>query len=358
MKPLNDTERATLYANLASGAESGWDYSSRWIATPKDAADDVYFPLRSLNTREIIGVDVNSILYANEMTIAGYLNASGDGERAAEFEALACNRSAAMYDLMWSEEHGGYFDYNLTSGSPNLWAPLSSDYNESDPTVVTEGAPAGYQLAFHAAQFYPFWLGAAPAHLRDNPLAVRGAYARVATLLDDRVGAIAATNYETGQQWDRPNVWPPLVYAVAQGLLATPPTCDNDPAYAEVRALALRLAQRYLDSTFCTWRATGGSTSELPRIEGAEEGADGVMFEKYADDATNVAGGGGEYEVVEGFGWTNGVLIWAVDTFGNDLVRPECGDLGQGAAGSRRAVELSPADAKFVKRFGRRSQRA
>ena len=373
MKPLNDSERATLYANLASGAESGWDYSSRWIATPRDAADDVYFPLRSLNTREIVGVDVNSILYANEMTIAGYLNASGDGARAAEFEARARNRSAAMYDLMWSEEYHGYFDYNLTSGSQNLWVPLPSDYDEADnntdPTAITEGAPRGYQLAFHAAQFYPFWLGAAPAHLRDNPLAVRNAYVRVATLLDHRVGAVAATNYATGQQWDRPNVWSPLVYAVAQGLLATPATFGaDDPAHKALHALALRLAQRYLDSTFCTWRATGGSTSELPRIEDgdANKDAHGIMFEKYADDATNVAGGGGEYEVVEGFGWTNGVLIWAVDTFGNDLVRPDCGNLTETAGSKRKrsvaesrvrepsAVELSSADAKFVKKFGRR----
>lgn len=82
--------------------------------------------------------------------------------------------------------------------------------------------------------------------------------------------------------------------------------------------MALTLAQRYLDSTFCTWRSTGGSTDELPRIEGINDPeAQGIMFEKYSDASINVAGSGGEYEVVKGFGWSNGVLIWAVDTFGN-----------------------------------------
>ena len=40
------------------------------------------------------------------------------------------------------------------------------------------------------------------------------------------------------------------------------------------------------------------------------------MFEKY--DATNIgtSGGGGEYEVQTGFGWTNGVVIWILNTFG------------------------------------------
>ncbi len=414
VEPLNETKKATLYANLASGAESGWDYSSRWLATPRDAADDVYFPLRSLNTANTIGVDVNSILYANEVAIAGYLKAdsgsdgdNGDDnrERVAEFEAFARNRSAAMYALMWNEEHEGYFDYNATSGSQNLWVPLSTDSDDDHgenetaaaaaaaaAAVITDGAPDGYQLAFHAAQFYPFWLGAAPAHLRDNPLAVARAYARVGALLDARPGgAVAATNYRTGQQWDRPNVWPPLVYALAKGLLNTPATFgDDDPAFARTRALALRIAQRYLDSTFCTWRATGGATTgdeqrrQLNDSSSTGAGAEsrGIMFEKYSDEAKNVAGGGGEYEVVEGFGWTNGVLIWAVDTFGNQLRRPDCGGETEeeeeeeeeesgdkrrrtgttnpsAAAGlgprQPRAVELSAADARWTKKFGRRA---
>ncbi|RYP54887.1 hypothetical protein DL768_000451 [Monosporascus sp. mg162] len=380
VRPLNDSEKATLYANLASGAESGWDYTSRWLTTPTDAADDVYFPLRSLNTREIIPVDINSILYANEMTIAGYLNESGDSEAAADFEELARNRSAAMYALMWNEEHGGYFDYNLTSAAQNLYVPADADATPAE----RRGAPEGYEVAFNAAQFYPFWLGAAPAHLRDNPLAVRQAYARVAAMLDEEPGAVAATNHQTAQQWDEPNVWPPLIYALVKGLLNTPATHgDTDPSYAAVRALALRIAQRYLDSTFCTWRATGGSTSELPRLGddvlGEDHGDDarGVMFEKYSNAAIDAAGSGGEYEVVEGFGWTNGVLIWIVDTFGNDLRRPECGDLstddgeGDGDANGRKklrrrrrnipatgpsAVELSPVDARWIKKFGRRSR--
>lgn len=45
------------------------------------------------------------------------------------------------------------------------------------------------------------------------------------------------------------------------------------------------------------------------------------MFEKYSDEAINARGGGGEYAVVEGFGWTNGVLIWAAVSTVSTLVR-------------------------------------
>ncbi|KAJ8125592.1 hypothetical protein O1611_g8046 [Lasiodiplodia mahajangana] len=351
---LSDSEKAVLYANLASGAESGWDYGSRWLQNPSDAVNDVYFPLRSLNTVNVIGVDVNSILYANEITIAGYLRGAGDDATAAEFEELAQNRSAAMFDLMWNDKYSSYFDYNLTSNAQNLYIPADEDTTKAQKA----DAPDGYQVAFNPAQFYPFWLGAAPTQLKNNPLAIRNIYKCVANLLSDKAGGIAATNLKTGQQWDQPNVWPPLMYAIMKGLLNTPPTFGKqDPYYIETQELALELAQRYLDSTFCTWRSTGGSTDELPRLGGIEDpDAQGIIFEKYSDESINAAGSGGEYEVVEGFGWSNGVLIWAVDTFGNKLKRPDCGNLETAHFDNdKRAVFLSHIDSRWTKKFGRRA---
>ncbi|KAI1350152.1 Six-hairpin glycosidase-like protein [Xylaria sp. FL0043] len=352
---LNESEKADLYANLASGAESGMDYSSRWLANPSDAVNDVYFPLRSLNTVNVVGVDLNSILYANEITIASYLRDAGDEAAAAEFEELAQNRSASMYKLMWNDKYSSYFDYNLTSQALNLYILADEDTTEAQKA----DAPGGYQVSFTPAQFYPFWLGAAPSELKNNPLAVRNIYKRVAELLSEKSGGIAATNLMTGQQWDQPNVWPPLMYVLMKGLLNTQPTFGKeDPYYIETQDLALSLAQRYLDSTFCTWRSTGGSTDELPRLGGIDDPqAQGIIFEKYSDESINAAGSGGEYEVVEGFGWSNGVLIWAVDTFGNKLKRPDCGNLtaAQSDSEMKRAVFLPDVDARWTKKFGRKA---
>ena len=70
------------------------------------------------------------------------------------------------------------------------------------------------------------------------------------------------------------------------------------------------------------------------------------------------SGGGGEYEVVEGFGWSNGVLIWMGDVFGRELKTPDCGDITAAEVHpdskrkrKRSAVELHKYDAKFVKRW-------
>lgn len=361
-KALNDSEIANLYANLASGAESGWDYGSRYLARPNDAAQDVYFPLRSLNVLNIVPLDLNSLLYQSEHNIALFLQATGNASEADQWSSLAAQRQTAIHALMWNETLWSYFDYNLTSNGQNIYVPADQDATAAD----TATAPAGYQVLFDVAQFYPFWTGAATDELRRNPLAVRQAFARVDAYLAAKAGGIPATNLATGQQWDQPNVWPPLMHVLMQSLIDTPATFGAaDPSYAALQALALRLAQRYLDMTFCTWYATGGSTSQTPKLQGLGPDAVGTMFEKYADNATNIAGSGGEYTVVEGFGWTNGVLIWAADTFGAQLTRPDCGNItaahvtpGKRSLGvSRRAVELHPSDARWVKMFGSRAWR-
>jgi alpha,alpha-trehalase len=357
--PLNDSQVATLYSHLASGAESGWDYTSRWIANPEDGARDVYFPLRSLNVRNIVPVDLNSIMYGNEIAISRFYNQTGDDTASETWAELAANRSAAIHAVMWNETYSSYFDYNLTSSSQYVFVPADND----TAALENSTAPAGQQVLFSVSQLYPFWTGAAQPYLKNNPLAVREAYSRVGAYLDARAGGIPATNFKTGQQWDQPSVWPPLMHILMQGLRNTPATFgEDDPSYVEVQDLALRLGQRYLDSTFCTWLATGGSTSETPKLQGLSDQDVGIMFEKYADNSTNRAGGGGEYEVVEGFGWTNGVLIWTVDEFGNQLQRPDCGDLQAAHTTQKRdvqsAVELHVRDGSRVKKFGKRAKRS
>jgi alpha,alpha-trehalase len=53
---LNETEKAAVYAELASGAETGWDYTVRWFSASK-----VNGSLVGLNVRNTIGVDLNSL---------------------------------------------------------------------------------------------------------------------------------------------------------------------------------------------------------------------------------------------------------------------------------------------------------
>ena len=61
--PLTESQRGDLYAELATGAESGWDYTTRFAADVNAGGSNNTNPLlRTYNIRKTIPVDLNSIL--------------------------------------------------------------------------------------------------------------------------------------------------------------------------------------------------------------------------------------------------------------------------------------------------------
>lgn len=359
---LNPDEQGFQYRNLASGAESGWDFTSRFLSRPYEAREDITFPLRSNNIVNIVPVELNSFLYWNEVTIARFLARGAQPDTANSWEDRARARADAMHAVLWNATLNSYLDYNLTAG-----AHVSLTARDADALPIdTDDAPTlDTQLVFHVGQLLPFLTGATLPAVGADPAVAQRAFARVAAYLGARPGGIPATNFRTTQQWDQPNVWPPHMQLLIEALERLAAANDGDSsnststAWAWAHDLALALAQRYFDSAYCTWRSTGGETDASPKMPGLNESADlgGLMFEKYSDTALNQAGGGGEYEVVVGFGWSNGVLIWIADKFRDELETPACGpdgdmkippmppgDRGKG----RRAVELDWFDAKWI----------
>src|SRR5437879_3719118 len=59
---LPTARREAFYRNVRATAESGWDFSSRWMRDPGD--------LRTLETTELVPVDLTSLLYHAERMIA------------------------------------------------------------------------------------------------------------------------------------------------------------------------------------------------------------------------------------------------------------------------------------------------
>ena len=56
-----DVFRKQLYRDVRAAAESGWDFSSRWFADGKT--------LETIDTTEIIPIDLNSLLFGLEEAI-------------------------------------------------------------------------------------------------------------------------------------------------------------------------------------------------------------------------------------------------------------------------------------------------
>ncbi|WCP14172.1 Periplasmic trehalase [Sphingobium sp. AntQ-1] len=227
---------AAIYRHLRAGAESGWDFSSRWLDDPRR--------LSTIRTTDIVPVDLNSLLWSLERAIARRCAAAGDAACARQFESLATARAKAITRWLWQARDGRYADWDMLSRKP---------------TAVVS-----------AATLFPLFVGLADRRQADA----------LARLTRDQLlgqGGLRTTRIASGQQWDSPNGWAPLQWVAVEGLART-----------GHEALARDIARRWIGTVDAAWRETG------------------KMLEKYDVEARK-PGGGGEYALQDGFGWTNGV---------------------------------------------------
>jgi alpha,alpha-trehalase len=197
-------------------------------------------------TTEIIPVDLNSLLFGLEEAIRAACQRRADEACAKEFQRRAQQRRAAMDRYLWDPAAGAYLDYHWTE---RMRVPRIS-----------------------AATLYPLFAMAAS---REQADAVAAAIRN--ELLKE--GGIVTTTQATGEQWDAPNGWAPLQWIAVSGLRQ----------YAQAR-LAEAIA--------CRWMVS------VNRVYGET----GKLVEKYDVMSTGRSGGGGEYPLQDGFGWTNGVM--------------------------------------------------
>ena len=242
---LPESLRAGFYRNARATAESGWDFSSRWMRNPKD--------LRTLETIDLIPVDLNSLLYNSERTIAAFAafrhrrDGGQDDAVALRFNQRADTRRTAILQ-MYDPKEGFFFDRRWRTGA-----------------LVTD------RPSLAAAE--PLYFGIATDE-QGRSVAAR--------LERDflKPGGFVTTNFASGQQWDGPNGWPPLVWLTIEGVRR----------YGRAD-LADKAASRWLALLDRTYRSTGR------------------MMEKYDVVNTTRKAGGGEYPTQDGFGWTNGVAL-------------------------------------------------
>ena len=104
-------------------------------------------------------------------------------------------------------------------------------------------------------------------------------------LLKER--GLATTTFETGQQWDAPNGWAPLHWLTIEGARRY----GRDD-------LAKAVGTRFL--------------ADVEQVYAAKQ----KLVEKYVVEGPNAGGGGGgEYPLQDGFGWTNGVTLKLLDLY-------------------------------------------
>ncbi|CAG9863925.1 unnamed protein product [Phyllotreta striolata] len=256
---FTDAQKSDCYRNLKTGAESGWDYSTRWFFT-----DDRHHGtnLSSIDITHLIPVDLNAFLCKAFEELARFYELLGNSTKASFWHQRHAALKDAIRDVLYSNEDGIWFDYDLISNKR------------------IEG--------FYPSNFAPLWADAYDTAKKED-------YGLKATLyykqnrLYRYLGGIPTSLLNSGQQWDLPNAWPPLQDLIVSGLAKTG------------AKKAVRLAENQAKRTIEAF------------MIGFEENKE--MFEKY--DAMNAGsyGGGGEYSVQAGFGWTNGAALNFIDLF-------------------------------------------
>ena len=189
-----------------------------------------------------------------ESAIANISALKGEKETEALFRQKASARRDAVNRYLWDDENGIYRDY---------------DWRRE-------------QLAlFSAAAIVPLYVGMANHEQAD----------RLANAVRSRLltpGGILASEYETGEQWDKPNGWAPLQWMAIQGFKMY----GDDLLGDEIARNWLKTVNQFY--------------LEQHKLIEKYHIADGVPRE----------GGGGEYPLQDGFGWTNGVVRRLIGLYG------------------------------------------
>ena len=165
---------------------------------------------------------------------------------ARKFRLLAERRASTIQKYMWNETEQFFMDYDFRLGKSTASVNMAGVF----------------------------------------PLFAKIATTKQAQIIANRLerdflksGGLLTTLVDSDQQWDSPNGWAPLQWIAIQGL--------REYGHHE---LAEKIKKAWISSCLDVYKR------------------DGRMVEKYDVVHTHKQGGGGEYELQDGFGWTNGVL--------------------------------------------------
>jgi len=242
---IEQGKQQAFYRNIRAACESGWDFSSRWLKEVNS--------LSSICTTRILPIDLNCLLYKQESLLASYYailaeSAVENGEQnksSRYYRVLAKQRKKAITRYMWSEQEAFFMDYDLDKRSHSSVKSLAATLPLFVELATSEQAK------------------------------------KVSNVLEQqflKVGGLQTTLQYSSQQWDAPNGWAPLQWFSAQGLINY-----------QYHTLAEEVMRRWLKTIECYFSQTG------------------KLMEKYNVCQQNIKAEGGEYDVQEGFGWTNGV---------------------------------------------------
>lgn len=166
-----------VYLDLRAAAESGWDFSSRWLKDGKT--------LSTIHTTDLVPVDLNCLLYQLEQTITEAYKLLKQPLLAKRYKQKAEARHAAIQKYCWSSKRGFFFDYDYMAQERTEHLTLAGVFPLYAKVATEDQAAAVAQ------------------RLKDHFL---------------KDGGLITTTAVSGQQWDAPNGWALLQWVTIEGL--------------------------------------------------------------------------------------------------------------------------------------------
>jgi len=235
--------------------------------------------LTNLQTNELAPVDLNTILYMNEQSLASFHSIFGQHEAANYYLANANKRELAIQKFLTHRTSGGI-----------IWR----DYNY----VLANFTPNIYEIAF-----LPAWAGLYDT--KDAEIIVAEVHA---SITNQQLDGVPTSFIQSGQQWDFPNEWAPLQYFMIKIMDRIARDERVEQRFRScAESVMQNLVQMWTDAVYCGWQKYQ------------------MMFEKYNVTKMGEPGGGGQYLVQHGFGWTNGVTIHLLAEYSKHISSPSCG---------------------------------
>ncbi|EOB15123.1 Trehalase [Nosema bombycis CQ1] len=256
-------DKRTIFSNLWTGAESGWDFSSRWFSDGKK--------LENIVITSMIPVDLNAYMLENERILAELnkeiTNKSDEiKQKIEEFETNRKNRWKDMNEVLFNDKVGCWNDYNFDLKTYN---DRRFYFSNIMPLFYSHDLLEDKNIIFNILRTY-------------------------SKSLFGHEGGVPCSGDEIDfpdakEQWDFPNVWPLHVQMLVEFLQKIN---EDEMAY-------------HVGRSFFNSVVSFGDKDNI------------IFMEKYDCRKIGKIGGGGEYHNQQGFGWTNGTTIFLLNYYDN-----------------------------------------
>lgn len=206
-----------VYTELKSGAETGWDFSSRWFVSETAKPD-----LKDIKTSTIIPVDLNAIYCGATGKLADLYALLNDQQKSKEWRAVQDKFRQTIYEVLWDEEEGSWFDVNVQTSE--------------------------HRKKFYPSNLTPLWANCLAKEQDSKETGTKVANYLINSGAVNYPGGLPTSLDRSGEQWDFPNAWPPLQDIVITGL-------ENSGSDVALK-VAYNLTERWVISNYRGFKDT------------------------------------------------------------------------------------------------------